>query len=32
MNADAVLLGGCDEGDESGRVFSYLNLLRAFTS
>ncbi len=30
MNADAVLLGGCDEGDETGRVFSYLNLLRAF--
>lgn len=30
MNADAVLVGGCDEGDESGRVFSYLNLLRAF--
>ena len=30
MNADAVLIGGCDEGDEAGRVFSYLNLLRAF--
>ena len=30
MNADAVLIGGCDEGDETGRVFSYLNLLRAF--
>ena len=30
MNADAVLVGGCDEGDEPGRVFSYLNLLRAF--
>jgi HAD superfamily hydrolase (TIGR01458 family) len=30
MNADAVLLGGCDEGDEPGRVFSYLNLNRAF--
>jgi HAD superfamily hydrolase (TIGR01458 family) len=30
MNADAVLVGGCDEGDESSRVFSYLNLLRAF--
>ncbi len=30
MNADAVLVGGCDEGDEASRVFSYLNLLRAF--
>ena len=30
MNADAVLIGGCDEGDEPGRVFSYLNLNRAF--
>jgi HAD superfamily hydrolase (TIGR01458 family) len=30
MNADAVLIGGCDEGEEAGRVFSYLNLLRAF--
>jgi HAD superfamily hydrolase (TIGR01458 family) len=30
MNADAVLVGGCDEGDEPGRVFSYLNLNRAF--
>jgi HAD superfamily hydrolase (TIGR01458 family) len=30
MNADAVLVGGCDEGEEAGRVFSYLNLLRAF--
>jgi len=30
MNADAVLFGGCDEGDEPGRVFSYLNLNRAF--
>ena len=30
MNADAVLIGGCDEGDEPMRVFSYLNLLRAF--
>jgi HAD superfamily hydrolase (TIGR01458 family) len=30
MNADAVLLGGCDEGEEPGRVFSYLNLNRAF--
>jgi HAD superfamily hydrolase (TIGR01458 family) len=30
MNVDAVLMGGADEGDESGRVFSYLNLNRAF--
>jgi HAD superfamily hydrolase (TIGR01458 family) len=30
MNADAVLVGGCDEGLEAARVFSYLNLLRAF--
>jgi HAD superfamily hydrolase (TIGR01458 family) len=30
MNAEAVLFGGCDEGDEPGRVFSYLNLNRAF--
>jgi HAD superfamily hydrolase (TIGR01458 family) len=30
MNADAVLVGGCDEGDDPGRVFSYLNLNRAF--
>jgi HAD superfamily hydrolase (TIGR01458 family) len=30
MNADAVLVGGCDEGEETGRVFSYLNLNRAF--
>ncbi len=30
MHADAVLVGGCDEGEEAGRVFSYLNLLRAF--
>src|SRR5436305_665138 len=29
MNADAVLVGGCDEGDDPGRVFSYLNLNRA---
>jgi HAD superfamily hydrolase (TIGR01458 family) len=28
--ADAVLMGGCDETDESLRVFSYLNLARAF--
>jgi HAD superfamily hydrolase (TIGR01458 family) len=25
-----VLVGGCDEGEEPGRVFSYLNLNRAF--
>src|SRR6476469_7542909 len=30
MNADAVLIGGADEGEETGRVFSYLNLNRAF--
>jgi HAD superfamily hydrolase (TIGR01458 family) len=30
MNADAVLVGGADEGEEPGRVFSYLNLNRAF--
>jgi HAD superfamily hydrolase (TIGR01458 family) len=30
INADAVLIGGCDEGDEAGRIFSYLNLNRAF--
>src|SRR5579862_2816479 len=30
MNVDAVLIGGADEGDETGRVFSYLNLNRAF--
>ncbi|HEY2325922.1 MAG TPA: TIGR01458 family HAD-type hydrolase [Gaiellaceae bacterium] len=30
MNVDAVLMGGADEGDETGRVFSYLNLNRAF--
>ena len=30
MNAEAVLLGGCDEGEEPGRIFSYLNLNRAF--
>jgi len=28
--ADAVLVGGADEGEETGRVFSYLNLNRAF--
>jgi HAD superfamily hydrolase (TIGR01458 family) len=30
MNADAVLIGGADEGEETGRIFSYLNLNRAF--
>ena len=30
MNVDAVLIGGADEGEEVGRVFSYLNLNRAF--
>jgi HAD superfamily hydrolase (TIGR01458 family) len=30
MNVDAVLFGGADEGEETGRVFSYLNLNRAF--
>jgi HAD superfamily hydrolase (TIGR01458 family) len=30
MNADAVLFGGADESDEPGRVYSYLNLNRAF--
>ncbi|PWU21542.1 MAG: TIGR01458 family HAD-type hydrolase [Candidatus Rokuibacteriota bacterium] len=29
--ADAVLIGGADETDETGRVFSYMNLSRAFT-
>src|SRR4029078_1874572 len=28
--ADAVLLVGADETDETGRVFSYMNLARAF--
>ena len=28
--ADAVLLGGADESEETGRVFSYMNLARAF--
>ena len=28
--ADAVLVGGADEGPESNRVFSYMNLARAF--
>ena len=30
MNADAVLVGGADESDEPGRIFSFLNLNRAF--
>jgi HAD superfamily hydrolase (TIGR01458 family) len=30
INVDAVLVGGADEGEETGRVFSYLNLNRAF--
>ena len=30
MNADAVLFGGADESEEPGRIFSYLNLNRAF--
>ncbi len=30
MNADAVLLGGCDETLESNQVFTYMNLARAF--
>jgi HAD superfamily hydrolase (TIGR01458 family) len=29
-DADAVLLGGADETDETHRVFSYMNLARAF--
>ena len=29
-DAEAVLLGGADETDEPGRVFSYMNLARAF--
>lgn len=28
--ADAVLIGGADETDETSRVFSYMNLARAF--
>jgi HAD superfamily hydrolase (TIGR01458 family) len=28
--ADAVLVGGADEGPETNRVFSYMNLARAF--
>ena len=30
MTVDAVLVGGADEGEETGRIFSYLNLNRAF--
>jgi HAD superfamily hydrolase (TIGR01458 family) len=30
MNVDAVLVGGAAEGEETGRIFSYLNLNRAF--
>jgi HAD superfamily hydrolase (TIGR01458 family) len=30
MNVQAVLIGGADEGEETGRIFSYLNLNRAF--
>jgi HAD superfamily hydrolase (TIGR01458 family) len=30
MNVEAVLIGGADEGEETGRIFSYLNLNRAF--
>lgn len=29
--ADAVLIGGADETEETGRVFSYMNLTRAFS-
>jgi HAD superfamily hydrolase (TIGR01458 family) len=29
-DADAVLVGGADEGEETSRVFSYMNLARAF--
>ena len=29
-NAEAVLVGGADETEETGRVFSYMNLARAF--
>jgi HAD superfamily hydrolase (TIGR01458 family) len=31
-DADVVLLGGADEGEETGEVFSYANLNRAFAS
>ena len=30
-NADAVLVGGCDETMEPNQVFSYMNLARAFS-
>ena len=30
-NADAVLIGGCDESLEPNQVFSYMNLARAFS-
>jgi HAD superfamily hydrolase (TIGR01458 family) len=30
-DADAVLIGGADEGDEAIRVFSFMNLARAFS-
>jgi HAD superfamily hydrolase (TIGR01458 family) len=30
-NADAVLIGGAGEGPENSRVFSYMNLARAFS-
>jgi len=30
MNAEAVLVGGADESEETGRIFSFLNLNRAF--
>ena len=30
MNADAVLVGGADETEEPNRIYSYLNLNRAF--
>jgi HAD superfamily hydrolase (TIGR01458 family) len=30
-SAEAVLVGGADETDETGRVFSYMNLARAFS-
>ncbi|HEX2046057.1 MAG TPA: TIGR01458 family HAD-type hydrolase [Gaiellaceae bacterium] len=30
--ADAVLVGGADEGEETGRVFAYENLNRAFAA
>ena len=30
-SSEAVLVGGADETDETGRVFSYMNLARAFS-